>query len=270
MASPYEEAAYSSARRRLDPMWERRQNRFDQAMAARGFAPGSEAYRDSARNLEDARSRAYEDAAFGAMRYGAERSDAERAFGENVRRFNTDNAFRNRAFREGQRQFDEQLGEGRRRFDLGFGEGQRQFDEGTRRFDLGFGEGQRQFDTRFAEDQFRNRRDYGEDVRRFDKQFDLQELTTLDNISRAYGDQAYRDAVFNASREDQQLANLMSILGFAPAGGAQPFNMGSAFDNALVGESYQQNWQDRRNRNIVDAIDAASSTDWGDFFRGLF
>lgn len=266
----YTDQAFDSARRQLDPVWDERRDRFNQQMVSRGFNPGSEAYDRAYRNLADAEDRSYRDASFDAMRFGSGRMDADRGFN-----------LADRQFRDSQNRFNRQFREGKRQYDRGFGEQQRQFDEGTRRygqdfdenqrrFDLGFREGQRQFDMPFAEDQYRNRRDFAEDQSRFNRQFGLTELSTLDNISRAYQDQAYRDAVFNASRDDQQMAQLMGMLGFAPQGGAQPFNMGSAFNNALTGEIADQNWTSNRNRNVVDAIDAASNVDWGNFFGGLF
>lgn len=253
--------AFSSARRQLDPVWDNRRDRFNQQMVSRGFAPGSKGFDNSQRNLSDAEDRSYQDAAFNSMQYGAGRKDTDRQLGmaERGQRI-SQNQF-NRSLGENKRQFNE----GTRRFDQGFGEQQRQFDEGTRRYDegfgedarrfnLGFGEQQRQFDMPFAEDQYRNRRDFGESNRRFDQQFGLTELSTLDNISRAYNDQAYRDAVFNASRDDTQMSQLMSMLGFAPTGGATPVDMGSAFNNGLYGQNMQQQFRSDRNQGLSDAF----------------
>lgn len=61
--------------------------------------------------------------------------------------------------------------------------------------------------------------------------FDLNELQTIDGINRAWNDQAYRDAVFNTGREDQQFNQMLSLFGMTPVGSTQPFNMGQAFSN---------------------------------------
>lgn len=62
--------------------------------------------------------------------------------------------------------------------------------------------------------------------------FDLNELSTIDSINRAWNDNAYRDAVFNTSREDQQFNQMLSLFGMTPVGSPQPFNMGQSFANS--------------------------------------
>ena len=245
----YQDAAFTQAKRSLDPMWSQNQRSFDQSMINKGFSPGSKGYTAAEDNLNRARNDQYNSAAFNAMQFGEDTRRYDTTLGENKRQFDSNFGLASDQFRQGKKEFGKTFGEqqrqfneGTRRYDQGFGEDARRYDQGfgedTRRYDQGFGEGQRQFDLAFGEDQYRNRRDFGEDTRRYDQGFDLNEMLQLDNVSRAYNDQAYRDAVFNASRDDQQMAQLMSIMGFGPAGGADPINMGSAFNNALTGEAY--------------------------------
>ncbi len=272
MYSQFQDAAMKNARRSLDPVWDDRQSQFDQSMINKGFAPGSKGYTAAEDTLNRSRNDAYNDAAFGSMQFGANRMDADRAFGENRRQFDKTFGLGRDQFKEGQRQFNEGtrrynqgFGEDQRRFDMGFGEGQRQFDEGTRRYDQGFGEdtrrydegfgeGQRRFDLGFGESQYQDRRDFGENRRRYDEGFDLNRMLELDNVSRAYNDQSYRDAVFNASREDQQLSALMQMMGMGPSGGAQPINMSSSFNNSLIGEIDSANRRDDQIGNYLDIL----------------
>lgn len=240
-------AAFANARRTLDPVYEQQQSAFDQSMINRGAAPGSKAFDTASDTFNRGRNDAYNTAAFGAMQYGDARKDADRGFNETQRQFNEGTRRYNQGFKEDKNRYNQGFGEDKRRFDLGFG-------EDTRRFDKGFGEGQREFDLAFGEDQYRNRRDFGEDTRRYDEGFDLNRALSLDNVSRAYNDQSYRDAVFNASREDQQMNQLMSMMGFGPAGGATPINMGSAFNNSLVGEMAGADSQNNRINNYTSAL----------------
>jgi hypothetical protein len=136
---------------------------------------------------------------------------------------------------------------------------------------MGYGDKRRDKDRTFAENKYQDRRDYkkydevdnrgfDENQRRYDQEYDFNEMLTLDNVSRAYNDQSYRDAVFNSSRDDQQLSVMMQMMGFGPSGGAQPINMSSAFNNSLYGEVQNANSQNNRVNNYsqasVDALDA--------------
>ena len=290
------QAAFDNARRTLDPVYEQQQSSFDQSMINRGWSPGSKGYTTAQDSLNRDRNDQYNTAAFGAMQYGDSRRDADRAFNETQRQFNEGTRRYDQNFSEDRNRYNKGFGEDKRRFDLGFGEDTRRYDQGfgedarrynqgfgedtrrydqgfgedTRRFDLGFGEGQREFDLAFGEDQFRNRRDFGEDTRRYNEGFDLNRALQLDNVSRAYNDQAYRDAVFNASREDQQMAQLMSMMGFGPAGGAQPLDMGSAFNNSLAGEMYESNSQNDRINNYTTALGSLANGGAGSWLNSLF
>jgi hypothetical protein len=234
MYQDYTDAAFKDARRQLDPVWEQNQRSFDQSMINKGFTPGSKGYTSAEDNLNRGRNDQYGSAAFDSMQYGANRMDADRGFNENQRQFNSQFGLAKDQFKEGQKQYGKNFGETQRQYNQDFG-------ENSRRFDLGFGESR-----------FQDRRDFGEDNRRFDKQFDLNEVSTLDNISRAYNDQSYRDAVFNASRDDQQLNQLYSLMGFAPTGGAQPINMTSAFNSQLYGDVKESERKDARSSRYGD------------------
>lgn len=67
----YQDMAMAMARRQLDPVYDRQHQRFEQTMANRGTPVGSEIYSDGYRDLSDAESKAYQDAAFNALQFGA-------------------------------------------------------------------------------------------------------------------------------------------------------------------------------------------------------
>ena len=263
----YADAAFKDARRSLDPVWEGNQRKFDQSMVSRGFGPDSKGYRTSADTFNRGQSDAYNSAAFGAQQAGDVRMNNDRNFNENQRQYNATYGLQDRSLRDSRNQFDKSFRENKRQYNQGFG-------EDVRRYDAGYGEDQRRFNLGFGEDVYRNRRDFGEDTRRYDQEFGLNEMLQLDNVSRAYGDQEYRDAVFNASRDDKQMADLMSMMGFAPNGGAQPINMGAAFNNALVGDMNAADTQNQRLSNYGTAIGTAAGSgalgNWWDGMTGKF
>lgn len=174
---------FDHAMRTLDPMIQKNEDRFDQSMIDRGFAPGSEGYRDEFDN----NSRRYNDlaaaAAFGAMGFGADRMDADRGYGLN------------------------------------------------------------------------------RDI------FDLNELSTIDGINRAWDEIGFRNAGFNANREDQRFNQMLSMFGLVPSGGVTGFDVGGAAANNA---NAQLNATLLGNRALGDAANAAGDliggVDWGEIF----
>lgn len=101
---------------------------------------------------------------------------------------------------------------------------------------------------------------FGEDTRRWDKGFDLNEFSTYDNINRAYNDQSYRDAVFNASREDTKYNQLAGLMGGIPVQGASPLDVSGAYGQQYQGQlASWKNQEDNKQANAQGWRDMAGS-----------
>lgn len=62
--------------------------------------------------------------------------------------------------------------------------------------------------------------------------FDLNELSTIDGMNRAWDGIGFRNAQFNTARDDQRFNQMMSLFGFTPVGSTTPFNANAAFGNS--------------------------------------
>ena len=94
----------------------------------------------------------------------------------------------------------------------------------------------------------------GEDMRRWGKSFDLNEFTTYDGINRAYNDQSYRDAVFNASREDTKYNQLASLMGGIPVQGASPLNVQGAYGSENAAKMNNYNNQMSQHQGMMNNV----------------
>ena len=213
MYDSFSDTAYANATRTLDPYFDRMQKDFEQKAVNRGLAPGTEAYNTAFDQAMRQENDAYNQAAFGAMQYGANRLDADRNYSEAARQFDV-------GALEASKQFNSELG-------LNYDK----LDEGARQYDLGYGESNRRYDM-----------GYDEDNRRWDQQFGLTELGAMEDIANSYRDDNYRDAVFNNNMDQQQLNNLLQMMGLAPGSNFSPVNTAPGFDNALAADTlkYQQ------------------------------
>lgn len=100
--------------------------------------------------------------------------------------------------------------------------------------------------------------------------FNFNKFTAMDSINRAYNDQAYRDAVFNASRNDQQYSQLASaLLGGMPQKGAQPIDVTGAYNmkaNAAMGQYNAQMQQATANQASFNNLLGTSAMAGAMFF----
>ena len=234
MYNSFSDTAYANATRTLDPYFDRKQKDFEQRAVNQGLAPGTEAYNTAFDQAMRQENDAYNQAAFGAMQYGANRLDADRAYSEATR------------------QFDVNALEGSKQFNSGLGLNYNKLDESARQFDLGYGESNRRYDM-----------GYDEDNRRWDQQFGLTELGAMEDIANSYRDDNYRDAVFNNNMDQQQLNNLLQMMGLAPGSNFSPVNTAPGFDNALASDTLQYKQDLALSEAIGNGIgDISSSIDW--------
>jgi hypothetical protein len=230
----FTDQAFSQATRTLDPMFERQRKDFDQRAINQGIAPNSEAYNTQFDQYMRSKNDAYNQAAFGAMQYGANRLDADRGFDE------------------GQRQFDASMLEGGRQFDRG---------DLTTRYGIDKSTGASMFATsKNAENLAKQLAEQG---RQFDRNFDLNELTTMENIAGGYRDDSYRDAVFNSTQDQQQFNNLLSMQSLLPNTNITPPNTAAAFDNMFRQDNLDRNRSDRMWEGVGNTI---TEIPWADIF----
>lgn len=101
---------------------------------------------------------------------------------------------------------------------------------------------------------------FNEGNRRFDQQFDLNELNALANIDMQYGDRDYRDAVFNAQRDDIAYNRLASILSGMQLGGTPQIDTQGAYNtNAQMAMNNYNNQMSQRNNNMGGLAGLAGS-----------
>ena len=299
MYDSFSDTAYSNATRTLDPYFDRMQKDFEQKAVNRGLSPGTEAYNTAFDQAMRQENDAYNQAAFGAMQYGANRLDADRNYSETARQFDVNALEASKQFNSGlglsydqldesARQHDlgldlnyDNLDESARQHDLGLGlnydqldESARQFNvdtqESSNQFNLGLGlnydkldESARQYDLGYAESNRRYDQGYDEDNRRWDQQFGLTELGAMEDIANSYRDDNYRDAVFNNNMDQQQLNNLLQMMGLAPGSNFSPVNTAPGFDNALAADTLKYQQDLALSEAIGNGIgDIASSIDW--------
>ena len=234
MYDSFSDTAYANATRTLDPYFDRMQKDFEQKAVNRGLAPGTEAYNTAFDQAMRQENDAYNQAAFGAMQYGANRLDADRNYSEAARQFDVDAL------------------EASKQFNSGLGLNYDKLDESARQYDLGYGESNRRYDQ-----------GYDEDNRRWDQQFGLTELGAMEDIANSYRDDNYRDAVFNNNMDQQQLNNLLQMMGLAPGSNFSPVNTAPGFDNALAADTLKYQQDLALSEAIGNGIgDIASSVDW--------
>lgn len=237
MYDSFTDTAYQQATRTLDPYYDSLKKEFDQTAINKGLAPNTEAYNTAFDQYMRQQNDAYTTAAYDAMKYGADRLDADRNYYEEARQFDA-------GFLEQGRQYDNSFLEGQRQFDVtddtnryiaeknlmasaaaagnALALGREQLAEDARQFDLG----------------------YEEDNSRWDDTFGLNEILTMEGIADTYRDDAYRDAVFNEQMDQQDFNNLYAMMGLYPNSGATPVNTSAGFDNALYADIYNANSQD--------------------------
>ena len=224
MYDSFSDKAYSQATRTLDPYFDRMKGRFEQDLVNKGISAGSDAYETAFDRYMRQENDAYNQAAFGAMQYGANRLDADRNFDE------------------AGRQFDASLSEGGRRADMS---------DATSRYGI---------DTSAQT----ARNEIAERGRQFDDSFGLQELMTYEGIADGYRDDAYRDAVFNTSLDQQQFNNLLQAMSLVPGANFVPANIGGAFNNALQGEIYNNNLTNSMYQGLGEALMAGGDA-WAEY-----
>lgn len=103
--------------------------------------------------------------------------------------------------------------------------------------------------------------------------FDLNELMSFDNMNRAWDAIDFRNAGFNASREDQQFNQLMSMFGFTPTGSSVPNNTAAGFQNQYLGQLGNYNAQQNMYQQLGQSAQQLGGLDWGSMWgdvKGLF
>ncbi len=236
----FTDAAYGQATRLLDPQFDRARKDFEQRAVNRGFTPGTEAYNTALDQFTRQQNDAYNQAAFGALDYGSRRLDADRQMSEAARQFDA-------GLQEGARMGDNTLLEQKRA---------QMAADATNRYGISTG-------ARTAAAALK------EQGRQFDKNFGLEEMLGIEGVMGGYRDDAYRDAVFNATQDQQQFNNLFQMQGLVPGAAFSPTNPGNAFNNAMTADLYN----DRNNRALYGAIgqgvsDLATNIDWSNLFSG--
>lgn len=236
MYDKFTDQAFGQATRTLDPVFERQRKDFDQRAINQGIAPNSEAYNTQFDQYMRSKNDAYNQAAFGAMQYGANRLDADRGFDE------------------GQRQFDATVREGGRQFDRG---------DLTQRYGIDKSTGASMYATSMNAENLAKQ--LAEQGRQFDKGFDLTELGTMESIAGNYRDDAYRDAVFNSTQDQQQFNNLLAMQQLIPGTNITPPNTSAGFDNAFRQGIYDQNRDDALWQGVGETI---TQIPWANIFGG--
>jgi hypothetical protein len=100
-----------------------------------------------------------------------------------------------------------------------------------------------------------------------DRNFALNELSTIDNMNRAWDGIGYRNAVFNTGREDQRFNQMLSLFGMTPVGSVAQTNMGNAFANSGNAQFGALNAQNQMYGQAAQGIqDAIGAVDWGKIF----
>ena len=241
MYDGFSDRAYGQATRTLDPYFNQMRGRFEQNAVNKGLSTGSDAYNASFDQFMRQENDAYNNAAFGAMEYGANRLDADRASYENSRQFDAGLA-------EGGRQFDTGMIENARQFDTGLAEDSRQFNrsDATQRYNIDTNDATNRYGIRTTANTASDR--LAEDSRQFNNNFDLNQMTTMEQLAQNYRDNDFRDANFNASQDQQYFNNLMATMSLAPGGSFQPADVSGAYNNQLQGQQYNnqlnnQMWQ---------------------------
>lgn len=249
--------AYSQATRTLDPTFDRMRQQFDQRAVNQGLASGSEAYNTAFDQYMRQRNDAYNQAAFGAMEYGANRLDADRAAHEQARQFNA-------GLSEQGRQFDNTNASNLYGIDVGALTSRYNANQqaDAQRYAANAGlQG-----TRYVADLNRltDMDTLGEQGRQFDRSFGLQELLGIEGIADSYRDDAARDFLINNNVDQQQFNNRLAVLGLAPGVNPSGYNAGNAFDTALTGSIYNQNRDDRMYQGGAQAFtDIMTNVPWG-------
>ena len=239
----FRDDSYGHYTRRLDPMWERNQNRFSQDLVNRGMAVGSEGYNRALEQFEQSRSDSYLDAG---------RMADQQAYAlqgqwdqQNLAREQLANALsiadRNNAASQASAMAAQgasmygsdtrlagllaQLGENARQFDMGHG---LNYDQLGLNALLGMGNlglGQ-----------------YGAETNR---------LGTLGNLDLGYGQLGLNSAQFNSGQNAQQFDMINALLGGVQGQSAPPINVGGAFNTAQnsAWNNYQANRQNDYDQN---------------------
>lgn len=262
----FNDAAYGQMKSRLDDRFETEQKSFDQQMVNQGLVPGTEAYDSALKNFNQGKNDAYDSAKYSAMQFALNAQGQDfgqraqsRGFDLQDKYSSLSNALSQSGLNEQSRQFNAGFGfnqdqanfnnnmslsnfnEGNRRFDTQYNNGLSQQDFGNKMNLFNTGEGVRRFDQQFSEDS-----------RRWNNQNDFNQFLAMDGVNRAYNDQAYRDTVFNASREDLQYNRLVSaLMGGMPQQGAQPLDVMGAYNsnaNTAMGQYNAQMQQANANR----------------------
>lgn len=212
--------AYGQATRLLDPQFDRMSKDFEQKAINRGFSPGTEAYNTAFDQNMRQQNDAYNQAAFGAMEYGANRLDADRS-----------------------------MSEAQRQFDAGTMEGGRQFDKSdlTNRYNTD--------STRRT-----NMANIREGGRQFDAAQELRDVLGYEGIASGYRDDVYRDAVFNSQQDQQQFDNLFNMQSLVPGQQFIQPNSSSANAIDAANSRYDQGRNDSLYQGIGEAIGQIGST----------
>jgi len=243
--------AYQQATRTLDPTFDRMRKDFDQRAINQGLAPNTEAYNTALDQYMRGKNDAYSTAAFDAMGYGASRLDADRAASEQQRQFDA-------AMREAGRTDDNSFLENQRQFDVGNDTTRYGIDKNAATARYGISTGAKTAAQALAEQ-----------GRQYDKGYGLQELGLMQDISQQYNDNAYRDAVFNNTMDQQQFNNLFNMQSLAPNAGFQPVNSSGAYDNQLYADIYNNNNKQNLYQGAGQfANDLITNVDWGRLFSG--
>jgi hypothetical protein len=135
---------------------------------------------------------------------------------------------------------------------------------------MGYGADRMDRDRDYSENNYRFDTGLAEDNRRYDQQFGLTELTTMEGLGKTYRDESYRDAVFNSQQDQQQFNNLFSAIGMAPGGNYTAPNTSSAFNNAQDASMYNANADSAMYTGIGNTVNDLAAVDWGAVDWGKF